>query len=199
MGPHLQISCIPHVPHTPESVRIKGFEQQRKGRLRVRGKSVAMFGWLADIQDGMSLAMLMSQIIKRVLLGLIAAGLAAFAGNAYYQTQPSQMIARLLKLDRAPPSMTNAVCESWGVTDVLSTCSFEVDPEEFATLLTGWPFNENAASGGSHSYLGGPRVGREFPVATEYSVSPDEFEHGGRVSIIANDERSLVQLDYYEE
>jgi len=143
--------------------------------------------------------MLMNPIVKRGLLVFMAVGLAALAGTAYYQALPSQMIARLLRLDRAPSSVANAACESWGVTDVLTTCSFEVDPAEFASLLTGWPFKEQAASGGSYSYSGGPRIGQEFAVATEYSVLPQQFEHGGRISVVANKERSLVQVDYYEE
>lgn len=127
------------------------------------------------------------------------AGLAAYAAMAFYQTRPRQMVGNLLRLDTVPPSLANAQCESWGATDVLSTCAFDIEPADFPSLLTGWRFVEGAASGGSYRFSGGPKVGREFPVTTEYSATPPEFTNGGRISLVTNKERSRVQLDYYEE
>ena len=143
--------------------------------------------------------MLTSRMVGRGIVGLTLASLAAYAAIAFYQSQPKQMVSSLLRLNHVPPSVGNAQCESWGITDALSTCTFDVEPAEFPTLLTGWSFIERKASGGSYGFSGGPRVGREFPVATEFSVTPREFTHGGRISLVANEERSRVQLDYYEE
>ena len=149
--------------------------------------------------DGMLSRMQQRQRIKRGLIGLIAVGLTTVAGKTYYENQPSQQIAHLLRLNDAPISLKNASCEDWCMTDATVTCAFEIDPRDFGTLLLGWPFKEDAASGGSYSYSGGPKVGRDFQVAVEYSVKPAEFKEGGRVSIVANKARSMVQLDYYEE
>lgn len=143
--------------------------------------------------------MLISSTVRRAAISFILAGLAAYAAIAFYQTRPRQMVGNLLRLDTVPPSLANVQCKSWGATDVLSTCVFDIEPAEFPGLLAGWRFTEGAASGGSYGFSGGPKVGRKFPVTTEYSVTPSEFKNGGRISLVTNKERSRVQLHYYEE
>lgn len=137
--------------------------------------------------------------VSRVVAGLILLMLAAYGASVFYQTRPRQIVASLLRIDQAPSSLTNVECESWGMTDVLTTCAFDVDPADFPMLLAGWQFSEQLASGGSHSFANGPRLRPEFAVTTEFAVNPTEFKHGGRVSLVTNARRSRAQVDYYEE
>ena len=139
---------------------------------------------------------------KNIGLGgatLLLIAIAGYAGMAFYQTRPHRVVTALLRLDESPSSLRNVECESWGFSDVLTTCAFEIDPSEFPKLLAGWPFAESAASGQSYAYAGGPRVGPAFPVAREFSVTTREFVHGGRVSLVTNAQRTRGQVDYYEE
>lgn len=123
-----------------------------------------------------------------------------YGAVVYYQTRPRQIIAGLLYLDRAPASLANAECESWGMTDVLTTCVFQVNPADFPVLTRGWHFKPQPDRGGSYSFSGGPKIGPDFPVSVAFAVNnPPTFSHGGRVSLVADATRSRVQLDYYEE
>lgn len=139
------------------------------------------------------------KIIGRGAAALLLLAIAGYAGTVFYQTRPQRIVTALLRLDESPSSLRNVECESWGFTDVLTTCAFEIDPSEFPELLTGWRFAESAASGQSYAYAGGPRVGPAFAVAREFSVTPREFVHGGRISLVTNAQRTRGQVDYYEE
>ena len=129
-----------------------------------------------------------------LLLGVI------YGAVVFYQNRPRQIITGLLHLDRAPASLANAECASWGMTDVLTTCVFQVDPADFPALTTGWQFNPEPAHGESYSFSGGPKIGPNFAVSAAFAVNnPPAFSHGGRVSLVTDTPRSWVQLDYYEE
>jgi len=133
-------------------------------------------------------------VVVILLLGVI------YGAVVFYQTRPRQIITGLLHLDRAPASLANAECASWGMTDVLTTCVFKVDPADFPALTTGWQFNPEPAHGGSYSFSGGPKIGPNFAVSAAFAVNnPPAFSHGGRVSLVTDTPRSWVQLDYYEE
>lgn len=140
---------------------------------------------------------------KNIVRGFAAVILligASCAALFFYQTRPRQIISGLLHLDHAPASLANAKCESWGMTDVLTTCAFQVDPADFPALTKGWAFRPEPAHGGSYAYSGGPKIGLNFPVSAAFAINnPPEFLHGGRVSLVTDAARSRVQLDYYEE
>lgn len=138
--------------------------------------------------------------VLRSLLALTLVLAAAYCASVICQTRPRQIIASLLRLEHAPASLRNAECASWGWTDVLTTCAFEIDPSDFPALLTGWSFTQSPAHGASHQFSTGLKVGREFPVTAQFSIlNPLAFSHGGRVLIVADAVRSRVQVDYYEE
>jgi len=138
--------------------------------------------------------------IIRVFVAVILLLGAIYGTVVFYQTRPRQIITGLLHLDRAPASLANAECESWGMTDVLTTCVFQVDPADFPALTKGWQFKPEPAHGGSYSFSGGPKIGPNFRVSAAFAVNnPPAFSHGGRVSLVTDATRSRVQLDYYEE
>ncbi|WP_126172729.1 hypothetical protein [Altericroceibacterium xinjiangense] len=138
--------------------------------------------------------------VVRGFLALILILAAACCANVLYQTRPRQIIGSLLRLESVPASLRNAECESWGFTDVLTTCAFEIDPADFPALLTGWSFTRTAAEGGSYHFSTGLKVGPEFPVATQFSIlNPPAFPHGGQVLLVADAAKSRAQIDYYEE
>lgn len=131
------------------------------------------------------------------LLLLLAGGSCAILLS---QFRPKQIIGSLLRLESVPVSIRNADCESWGVTDVLTNCYFEIDPAEFPALLKGWAFRETPADGDGYPFDGGPKVGPDFPVAAAFFVqNPSEFPEGGLVTLAADDARSRIKLYYYEE
>ena len=126
--------------------------------------------------------------------------LASLTGAAaFYRSQPNQEVRNLLRLDHTPSSFRNGRCEFWGFNDLLATCVFEIDPAEFPVLLSSWHFARRSVNGSSHDFSGGPKLGASFAAATEYSVNPTDFSHGGFISMVTDREQSHVQLSYYEE
>lgn len=144
-----------------------------------------------------------STIRKNVVRGsfaLICLLLAGYGAKILYQTRPRQMVATLLRLESTPASFQHAECTSWGVTDALTTCAFEIDPAEFPALLKGWKFARSRTIGGSHTFSGGPKAGPEFAVAEEFVINdPPSFPNGGRVILVTDAHRSKAQVDFYEE
>ncbi|HEY0085681.1 MAG TPA: hypothetical protein VGB65_07195 [Allosphingosinicella sp.] len=140
---------------------------------------------------------------KNLVRGCIALPLllsTVYCANFIYETRPRQIIRSLLRLESAPSSLRNVRCESWSITDVTTTCAFEIKPADFPLLLRGWQFVRVPAGGGSYSYAMGPKLGQEFVAASNYSINnPPEFAHGGHVWLIVDSTRSRVQVDYYEE
>jgi hypothetical protein len=145
----------------------------------------------------------MTNSLKNIIRGFVAVIIllgVIYGAVVFYQTRPRQIITGLLHLDRAPASLANSECASWGMTDVLTTCVFQVDPTDFPALTKGWQFNPEPAHGGSYTFSGGPKIGPNFPVSAAFAVNnPPEFLHGGRVSLVTDTTQSWVQLDYYEE
>ena len=125
-------------------------------------------------------------------------------------------VAKMLKIARLPASVSRIDCASYGFTDVLERCAFKIAPADFDALLRGYRYIEPAPCGSespvgvpcddpmthprtSHSYGGGPAVGRDFTVAHYYVATPKEFEHGGNVTVFADASRSAVMIDLYIE
>lgn len=146
----------------------------------------------------------MMRVHQKIAVRLIAVSafllIAGFSAKALYTKYQKHILATLLRLETSPSSLRNVECESWGFTDILTTCAFEIDPVEFTALLRGWQFVETSASGNNYSFSGGPKVGPEFMVVVEYStIDPKNFPDGGRISLVADQSRSKWQVDYYEE
>lgn len=144
------------------------------------------------------------RVRQKIAIRLIAVSafvlIVGFTVNTLYFTSQKHIVTTLLRLETSPSSLKNVECESWGFTDVLTTCAFEIDPVEFTSLLSVWQLDEKSVSGNNYSFSGGPKVSSEFMVAVEYSnTDPKDFPHGGRISLVADNSRSKWQVDYYEE
>jgi hypothetical protein len=124
--------------------------------------------------------------------------------------------ANMLNIAELPASVAGIDCASYGFSDVLERCSFSIAPADFSVLLGGYKYVEPAPCSSdspagvpcdvpethprsSHSYGGGPAVGRDFAVAHYYVANPKEFEHGGNMTVLANASKSEVMIDLYIE
>ena len=124
--------------------------------------------------------------------------------------------AKMLNIAELPASVAGIDCTSYGFTDVLERCAFSIAPADFNALLRGYQYIEPAPCSSerrigvacddpktrprtSHSYMGGPAVGHDFAVAHYYVATPEKFEHGGDVTVLANASRSAVMIDLYIE
>ena len=123
-------------------------------------------------------------------------------------------LKELLDLPALPPSVSNLDCESFGFTDTLERCAFEVSPPDFPKLLAAHRYElvplcrdrpEDRICAGlkqpetSHNICCGPRVGTDFAIAETYVTSPPEFEHGGSITVVADASRRHVMVDVYVE
>ena len=108
------------------------------------------------------------------------------------------VVRSALNLQSLPVSVRTIQCSTPFTTDVLATCAIELSPSDFPALLSGYAFTAAEASGTSHSQFL-PKVGAAFPVATEFTVQPKSFVHGGHVKVFANHSRSHALIDLYIE
>lgn len=157
--------------------------------------------WEADITLANVPVMKVRQKISKRLIAVLAILLVAgVTVTAFCNARQKHLVVMLLRLETSPSSLRNVDCESWGWSDVLTTCAFEIDPVEFPRLLSGWQLVEAPVKGSNYSFSSGPKVGREFTVVAEYSITdPKDFTHGGRISLVTDKSRTRWQLDYYEE
>ena len=114
------------------------------------------------------------------------------------QQRPKQ-VASILKVSSLPTSIKVIDCKDAFIpTDVVVTCSIELDPKDFPDLLRGYKFVETPTKETSHTAVS-TKVGPEFPVTTEFTAEPKEFKHGGHVKIFADKERKRAVIDLYIE
>ena len=116
----------------------------------------------------------------------------------YIYTEDKRIVSNILKI-KLPNSISNIECESWGFTDVLTTCVFEIEPKDFNNLVSGWEFQKKEIIGDSYDMGGGPKLGKNFKVRTQYFISPKEFKHGGHVNLLTNKQKNKVSIDIYIE
>lgn len=108
-------------------------------------------------------------------------------------------VASILNIPALPPSTRVVDCNAAFIpTDVVDTCSIEIDPKDFPTLLRGYQFSESPTKETSHSAVF-TKVGPEFPLAAEFTAVPKEFKHGGHVKVFADREQKRVVIDLYIE
>ncbi len=113
-----------------------------------------------------------------------------------FYTEDNGMVKGILKLDSLPNSVSNIECESLAITDVMTTCSFTIDPLEFNKLLTGWSFKEEDGVGSAYKYA---KLGKDFLIDKAYVAYPKEFKHGGSVSVVVDKSRKFVMAELYIE
>jgi hypothetical protein len=113
--------------------------------------------------------------------------------------QRPKRIASILNIPSLPTSARVIDCKDALIpTDVVVTCSMEMDPKDFPNLLRGYKFIETPTKDTSYTAVS-TKVGPEFPVSSEYSAEPKEFKHGGHVKIFADQERKRAVIDLYIE
>ena len=115
-----------------------------------------------------------------------------------FYNENNQQIINILNINSVPNSVHNIECESWGMTDVLTTCAFKIDPKQFTLLLEGWDFLPNNTAN-TFSHNGGPKIGVNFLINESYIVHPKNYLHGGHVQIATDANRTNVIIDIYIE
>jgi len=114
------------------------------------------------------------------------------------QGRPKQ-VASILNIPSLSTSVRVIDCKDAFIpTDVVVTCSIELNPKDFPSLLRGYKFVETPTKETSHTVVP-TKVGPEFPVTTEFTAEPKEFKHGGHVKIFADQERKRAVIDLYIE
>ena len=113
--------------------------------------------------------------------------------------QRPKRVASILNISSLPTSAKVIDCKDAFIpTDVVVTCSIELDPKDFPYLLRGYKFIETPTKETSHTVVL-TKVGPEFPVTTEFTAEPKEFKHGGHVKIFADQEQKRAVIDLYIE
>ncbi len=147
------------------------------------------------------------------VLWVLAAVAIAWIGFRVYSEADRRMVASILHLNAPPRTLRVVACDSPVTTDVITTCSIEIEPREFPTLVTGYPFQERPVTGTIYRFtrftsaiepmtvltIGDRNVGPEFPVAVEYFIEPKEFRYGEWVRILADAPRRRAIVDLYIE
>lgn len=122
----------------------------------------------------------------------------------------------MLNIATLPASVSDIDCASFGFTDVLERCAFKVSPSDLKTLLGGYRFDEAVAcppgapvgspcldakerAQTSDTYCCSPKVGPDFAIAHTFIASPNEFEHGGTVTVLTDRDRTHAMVDLYLE
>ncbi len=113
--------------------------------------------------------------------------------------QRPKRVASILNIPSLPTSVRVIDCEDAFIpTDVVVTCSIELNPKDFPSLLRGYKFVETPTKETSHTAVP-TKVGPEFPVTTEFTAEPKEFKYGGHVKVFADQERNRAVIDLYIE
>lgn len=137
---------------------------------------------------------------KKILVGFGILLLIAFAVFKVIdiKERPAR-VASILNIPSLPSSVRVVDCKAAFIpTDVVDTCSIEIDPKDFPNLLRGYTFKELPTTGTSHSAVF-TKVGPEFHVTTEFMAEPKEFKYGGNVQVFTDRERKRAVIDLYIE
>jgi hypothetical protein len=141
---------------------------------------------------------------------LVLGGAAALAG---WNWSNRNHLTTMLNIDSLPRSVRNIDCDSYGFTDVLERCSFDVDSADFPDLLAGYNFQipricstkgegdcvDKPDAGMSHDYCCGPKTGANFAIATTYFAEPKDAPHGGSITVLTDKSRQRAMVDLYIE
>jgi hypothetical protein len=136
-------------------------------------------------------------------LVLILAGSAVLWGfamlmNSLDGRKHPRRLAFILNNPSIPSSVRDVDCSSDAITDVIISCAFAIDPNDFEQLLAGWEFDQQASGTGT-SYEEYPNLGREFDIGVRYQTQPPSFKHGGVVELLSNADKTRAVASRYEE
>lgn len=137
---------------------------------------------------------------KRILIIalLISIFLLIVLLQSFYFTDKKEL-KDILNLRRLPNSLTNEKCKSAGLTDIIDSCYFNVDPSDFNYLTMGRNFIKGEMSGMNSYNCDGYHLGKNFIVADSFIVFPAEFKHGGNIYIVTDKDHRRVCLERYIE
>ncbi len=131
------------------------------------------------------------------IIGIIVAALLVLHIIDVYQYP--ERVAKMLNINKPPQSLHVIECNSSFVpTDVVITCSVEIDPAEFQEFLRGYQFTASTIKDTSNTAVI-TKTGPEFDVTAEYTAHPAEFKYGGHVKVIADAQRRRAIIDLYIE
>lgn len=108
-------------------------------------------------------------------------------------------VAFIMNIRELPRSVRDIECSATAITDLIVTCAFRIDSDDFQSLVSGWQFTSNSVSGDGRDYGTDAKVGPSFEAALRYSVYPESFKRGGRVDLVTNIDQTLVVANRYEE
>ncbi|KQO75106.1 hypothetical protein [Rhizobium sp. Leaf262] len=86
-------------------------------------------------------------------------------------------LAFILNIAELPLSVGNIACSATEITDLIVTCTFEVDLVELDKLLNGWQFDKRNVAGNSSHFPTDAPVGPEFDVSVEYRIESAIFKN----------------------
>ncbi|MBB4172023.1 hypothetical protein [Rhizobium sp. BK538] len=118
---------------------------QRRQKATRNNADDGLIGFLGGTTNGEEL---------KFMYGLIfLAGAAAFSWcgmlvlNYWDRTKDPDRLAFVLNISQIPSSVRNLNCNASATTDVIVTCSFEIDPRDFDKVLSGWQFTDKNVLG----------------------------------------------------
>jgi hypothetical protein len=135
----------------------------------------------------------------KVWLG-IASALAVLGVVGHWWLE-RQTVGYVFGLDSVPWSVSAADCESLGYTDMLLTCSFEIDPSDFPRLLASERYELDPVPGYErvHEFPMSADLGPNFEVTLHYSAVPKGVAHGGAIEVFADRDKRHVLAHIYIE
>lgn len=116
---------------------------------------------------------------RNAIIILLAAGL-PFAYFYYliatdYRKDPAR-VAFIMNISELPQSVRDIECSATAITDLIVTCAFRINPEDFQSLVSGWHFKSDRVSGDGRDYGTDAKIGPSFDAAVRYFVYPDSFK-----------------------
>jgi hypothetical protein len=150
---------------------------------------------------------------RRILIGLALMGAVGALAAFVWRWDHRHHVGTMLNLEKLPQSIRRVDCASFGVTDVLERCSFEVEPNDFPILLSGYKFEvpqvcrtgrsglcvDKTDAGMAHDYCCGPKTGENFHIATIHIATPRDAPHGGTLTILTDASKRRAIVDLYVE
>lgn len=130
-----------------------------------------------------------------IFIGIIT--LVFFSFWIYDWYHRPEKIASILNIDSPPNSIHSIRCKSYFTSDVITECAFQVDPNEFNTLLVGYNFQKKKRS--ANSLVITNIIKESFSVAYEFFAEPEEFKYGGYIKVYSNTKHSKVIIELYIE
>lgn len=130
-----------------------------------------------------------------IFIGIVT--LMFFSFWVYDWCHRPEQVASILNIDSPPDSIHSIRCKSYFTSDVITECTFQIDPDEFSMLLAGYNFQKKKRLAKSLTLT--HMVKEDFSVTYEFFAEPEEFKYGGYIKVYSNAEYSKVIIDLFIE